>query len=251
MENEKLFTQLLFSRDHERKKNWIGIGSATFVHLDNKFFLITAAHVFSENQKYACLLNINGTPINLAYYKIEKNSEMDIAAICLEEKDYLAIAEHTFFVTEDMLRPNSEEAQATSIILMGYPSSRNKEKFRDTGFTPTLWRHISIDCSEKLQLKNEHYQSCYFATAYDPKNTENEHRKRERTPDSPRGISGGIALELSITTIGTLRLAPIGMIQGIKQKSHLIYGITFKYIFAWLRHNSAYFLTERVRPHSS
>lgn len=239
MDENKLFTQLLFSRDHLRNKPWTGIGSAIFVYLDGGFYLLTAAHVLLDNQGYACLLNINGKPIDLAGYKAEKNEEMDICAIRLEEQDYNEISKNTFFITEDMLR--SEEALESKIILMGYPRSRNRSKLRDQRFQPTVWQHISIDALEKHKPKIEEYREYHFAAAYDPKNTENKNGVKERTPDKLNGISGGIALEFFMNADGDLRYCPLGMIQGMNSKSKIIYGATLRYLFLWLKHNSMNF----------
>jgi hypothetical protein len=247
MNQEKLFTQLLYSRDHNRNKPWEGIGSAVFLHLDSAFYLVTAAHVLADNKGFSTLLNINGTSIDLAHYKVEKFTELDVAAVKLEETDYMLISEGTIFITEDMLR--TETTDKKEIILMGYPRSRNKAKFRGTGFQPMLWRHFTVDCTEELELSNNNYKPFYFAAAYDPKKTEDSSGEKSRTPDKLPGISGGISLELYANAAEHLKLAPLGMIQAMSSKSKLIYGITFRYIFEWLRANSSHFLNERsARP---
>ncbi len=245
MNQNKLFTQLLFSRDHVRNQNWNGIGSAIFIYLDGAFYLLTAAHVFTENLGFGCYLNINGTPIDLARYQIKKNSELDIAAIRLEEQDYIAIAEHTFFITESMLRNKGEEAVERKIILMGYPRSKNRAKLRNQGIQTTVWQHISIDCTEKHNPEYEEHRSLCFAAAYDPKNTENKHGKKERAPEKLNGISGGVAIEFFINTDDKLRYCPMGMIQGMSSKSKLVYGVTINHLFLWLEHNAASFELQR------
>lgn len=125
------------------------LGSGVFCSIGNRYFLLSAGHVFTNINietigvyvPDSTFYNLKGT---LHYMRTDdpyetSNTKADIAVFEIDKKTYSDIASFYEFASIDTLLIDYYPGEAARCILMGYPSSKFKNRFKHRTQTSKIW----------------------------------------------------------------------------------------------------------------
>ena len=185
-------------------ENPIHIGTCTFLKLNNKHYLITAAHVLDENTNTTLyiageksLVKLEGNANQTTKIDNEReNDHYDIAWMELSEETKKSIGKVSFIGEENIIY-RDVKTEGRLYVALGYPNSKNKKVNNiSKSIKPKIWRYSSTvkenkELCEELKISGEHH---YFLDYNSKYSRDSEGNKMSSM--KPIGMSGGALIDM-------------------------------------------------------
>lgn len=225
--------------DEERNKLPTVFATATFLHLDNRFFMITPAHALEKKHGKPVYIGVDPEPFSLAGRPIVKLSEIDIAAVELLGSEVDQVHESAIWVTDDLFSIRHTEG-LSKCVLEGYPANINKMKNRKTKIEKNLIEIVLYDKDTNYFPDYVFKEFCHFAYTYNEKTLFDDTGKKLDARQLA-GMSGGM---FKRDLQNGLQL-PLGIFLAQDNKKHALIGLNYQFILEWVKANINEFQTRK------
>jgi hypothetical protein len=186
------------------------LGSGVLLAIQERHFLVSAAHVFDENEMNSTLYYPQGESLAILQGQVHKtqcdcreNDKVDIGFMELDSNSVENMPEPLEFLSKDDLSLDDKPASGKLYVASGFPYTTNKGiAYKDRAaltLRPTMLCHTTTPADSKTCAEMEkHGFACdkNIFLKYDRKNTADKNHEKKMAP-SPTGVSGG-GLWLSI-----------------------------------------------------